>query len=278
MAADFEFSRTDAVVGSMVMTPPRAPTVIAKVAAIVEAIADADGLIGLSELSRRSGVPKASVHRLCQELVDWGIVERAGDAFRVGSKLFDLGQRAPLRRSLRDCALPSMEVLWATCQHTIHLAVWQNDEVLYLEKIPSPRASPTPSVVAGRVPLHCTATGKCLLAFGPHVLSDQILVRALTKRTPHTIVSSNDLAAALDVIRGRGWAAEHEEFALGFCSVAAPVFDRTGHAVASIAATGVSETFVDVALAELVVQAASETTHRIGGKAPTHHRASGDLT
>jgi DNA-binding IclR family transcriptional regulator len=275
VAADAELSRADSTLGSVVMTPETPsvvgpqPSVIGKVAAIVEAIADADGLIGLSELARRSGVPKASVHRLCQELVQWGIVERVGDAFRLGSKLFDLGQRAPLRRSLRDCALPAMEVLWATCQHTIHLAVWQNDEVLYLEKIPSPRASPTPSVVAGRVPFHCTATGKCLLAFGPPALSEQVLIRMLTKRTAHTIVDPKELAAGLEVIREQGWAAEHEEFALGFCSVAAPVFDRTGSAVASIAATGVSQTFIDTALAELVVKAASDTTRQIGGKRPT---------
>jgi DNA-binding IclR family transcriptional regulator len=138
--------------------------------------------------------------------------------------------------------------------------------VMYLEKIPSPKASPTPSVVAGRVPMHCTATGKCLLAFGPTALSDQILLRELTKRTPNTITGATELVGALEAIRQTGWAAEHEEFALGFCSVAAPVFDRTGHAVASIAATGVTETFVDTALAELVVQAANDATRRIGGK------------
>ncbi len=246
------------------------PSVIGKVAVIVETIADADGLIGLSELSRRSGVPKSSVHRLCHDLVQWGIIERAGDAFRLGSKLFDLGQRAPLRRSLRDGALPAMEVLWALCQHTIHLAVWQNDEVLYLEKIPSPRASPTPSVVAGRVPLHCTATGKVLLAFGPSTLSSQILVCELTKRTEHTVTDPRELHTSLEGIRRLGWAAEHEEFALGFCSVAAPVFDRYGHAVAAIAATATAKTFIDDALAELVVQAANDTTRRVGGRRPAN--------
>lgn len=210
------------------MTSGPSPSVLQKVRQILEALASADEPVGLSELARRSGVPKATVHRLCNELADWGVIERVGHGLRLGSRLFELGQRVPARRVLRDAALPFMEDLFVATRQTIHLAVPADLDAFYVERIAGSRSDPIPSRVGGRVPLHCTATGKCILAFGDQDVTNAVLGSALRRETPYTIHSPQLLAAALDDVRDQGYAVEREEHRAGYASVAAPVFGRGG--------------------------------------------------
>lgn len=212
-------------------------TVIGKVRLIVESLAAADGRVGLSELARRSGLAKPTVHRLCQELVAWGVVERAGAAFRLGRRLFELGQHVPGHRILRDAALPYMEELFVATRQTVHLAVVDGLEVLYLERITGRRSDRVPSQVAGRLPLHCTATGKCLLAFGPPALLEQAVERGLAPMTARSVVSPPVLRRELEQARVDGFAVEREEVAAGVMSVAAPVFAAGGRLTGALSIT-----------------------------------------
>ena len=131
--------------------------------------------LSLSELARRSGVAKASVHRLAGELVEWGLLERAGTNYRLGLRLFELGQMVPRQRILRDAALPYMEDLLVVTQETVHFAVRDGIDVLYIEKIIGHRGLRQQSRVAGRLPLYCTATGKMILAFSPQPILDEVI-------------------------------------------------------------------------------------------------------
>jgi DNA-binding IclR family transcriptional regulator len=210
-------------------------SVLGKVQVIVEALAA--GQMGLSELARRTGVAKASVHRLCNDLVEWGILERSGDSFRLGPRLFELGQRVPARRSLCDAALPFMEDLFVATMQNVHLAVLEGTEVMYAEKIVGRRSVPVPSQVGGRLPLHCTATGKCLLAFGPDELLARTIDSGLSARTHRSIVAIERLESELAAVRERGFALEKEEAHRGFASIAAPLFGARNHVVAAIAIT-----------------------------------------
>ncbi|HET6663016.1 MAG TPA: IclR family transcriptional regulator, partial [Acidimicrobiales bacterium] len=174
-----------------------APSVLGKVRSILDSLADG-GVLGLSELARRSGVAKPTVHRLCGELIDWGVVERSGDAFRLGPKLFELGGRVPGRRQFREAALPFVEDLFVATGQTVHLAVLDGHDVFYIERLTGRRFRPAPSAVADRLPLHCTATGKCLLAFGPPELLDAVVASGLPARTERSITDGAELAAELD--------------------------------------------------------------------------------
>src|SRR4051812_24950948 len=89
----------------------------------------------LTELSRRSGVPKASAYRLAQELVQWGLLERTGDTYQLGMRVFELGQRVPVAAVLRRVARPLLTDLFAATRATIHLAVLDGGHVLYVEKV-----------------------------------------------------------------------------------------------------------------------------------------------
>ncbi|MGQ0804141.1 MAG: IclR family transcriptional regulator [Actinomycetota bacterium] len=179
--------------------------------------------MGVSAIARQSGLPKSTVHRLCCELVDLGFLERRGTGFQLGVYLFEIGQRVTTARVLRDVALPFMEDLFVATGETIHLAVLQGTELLYLEKIVGHTPVVTPSKVGGRLPLYCTALGKAILAFSPPRLLDEVIAGGLLPRTPYTIVTADRLRSEIYAVRRAGVAIEREESRLGVVCAAAPL-------------------------------------------------------
>lgn len=239
---------------------------VGKVRVIVETLA-AQGRMGLSDLARATGVAKPTVHRLCQDLMSWGVVERSGDGFRLGDRLFELGQRVPTRRVLRDVAMPFMEELLHASGNTVHFGVPDGTDVVYLERISLRRGEAVPSEVAGRMPMHCTATGKCLLAFGPADSVETLIAGGLQPLTGYSIVDPRVLRADLDRTRQRGFAIEREEAKVGFMSVAGPVFERPGRLVGAVALTGTLHR-LDPSRIGLMV---SSATRAISAALAAHH-------
>jgi DNA-binding IclR family transcriptional regulator len=194
----------------------------------------------LTELSRRSGVPKASAYRLAQELVRWGLLERRGECYQLGMRIFELGQRVPASAVLRAVARPTLTDLFATTRATIHLAVLDGSHVLYLEKFAGEANVHSHSRVGGRLPASCTATGKLLLALSPSAEEqlDHFAETGLPHLTSRTVSSLDELRRQLSLIRARGFAIEIEETLPGFGSIAVPVAgaDGTVHAAVSAAA------------------------------------------
>lgn len=214
-----------------------ANSVLGKARLILEAFQLDDVDLSLSELSRRTGISKASVHRLSQELLEWGMLERSGAEYRLGMRAFELGSRVPRFRVLRDAVRPFMESLHFATKETVHLAVLDGLDVLYLEKIAGGPNAARPSRIAGRMPLHCSATGKVLLAFSPPDLLEQVLARPLERRTPSTVILPGVLTEQVRHIRRSGHAIEEEEVALGYCSVAVPLFGSSGLLLGALSIT-----------------------------------------
>lgn len=213
-------------------------SVIARVLTLLGAFDDGDQELTLAELSRRTGIPKPTAHRLLHELGGWGVVEHRGRGIRLGMRLFELGQLVPRQRELREAAGPFLADLADVTQETVHLAVADGVDVVYVEKL-SPRGSPRLcSRVGGRMPMHCTGVGKVLLAFGPPELLPDMVERGLVRRTPRTQVAPGMLHAELERVRAGGVAVENEESALGIACVAAPVVGVDGTAVAAVSITG----------------------------------------
>jgi DNA-binding IclR family transcriptional regulator len=205
-------------------------SVLGKARLILEAFGSDDDALSLTDLVRRTGLAKASVHRLAQELLGWGVLERKGSGYRLGMRLFEIGQRAPHLRILRDAALPYLEDLLLSTRETVHLAIRQGLDVLYVEKIIVHRGLSKQSRVAGRLPLYCTATGKAMLAFSSKDLLLEVSQSGLTPLTRHTISSPSVLWAQLRKVRTLQMATEWEETRLGYASMAAPVFGGDGGA------------------------------------------------
>jgi DNA-binding IclR family transcriptional regulator len=202
-------------------------SVLGKVRLILDAFTTESDELSLADLVRRSGVARATVHRLAQELITYGLLERTGTRYRLGLRLFELGQLVPRQRILRQAALPYMEDLLIATQETIHFAIGDGLDVFYIEKIIGHRGLNKQSRVAGRLPLYCTATGKAILAFSPETLLAEVVAQGLRPVTRHTTVSAAVLRKQIERIRHEHIAIEHEETRLGYSSMAVPVFSSS---------------------------------------------------
>ena len=131
------------------------------------------------------------------------------------------------------------------------------------------RTVPSPSRVAGRMPLYCTAIGKAILAYSPSEVVEQVIEAGLTRRTPYTIVSPQLLRECLAEVGRNGVAFDREEAALGLCCAAAPVFGQRHQVIAALSISG-STCRVDPEQMALTVKTASLSLSRVltGGVEP----------
>ncbi len=221
------------------MRPSEPPnSVLARTMTLLTAFRPGDTELTLAELARRTGIPKPTAHRLLAELALWNVVERTPGGIRLGMGLFELGQLAPLQRGLREAAAPFLSDLFEATHETVHRAVPDGVDVVYVQKLAGRHGPRIASRVGGRMPAYCTGVGKAMLAFGPPERLAAVVAAGLTRRTPRTVVAPGLLADELARVRERGVAEEHEESTVGIACVAAPVRDGGPHAVAAISITG----------------------------------------
>ncbi len=209
----------------------------------------------LSAIARRADLPKSTAHRILEVLREQDLVERVPEGYVLGRGLFELGELVPIKRRLRELALPFMEDLYEATHETIHLAVRDGLDVLYAEKIRGHSGVDVPSRVGGRLPMSSTGVGKTLLAFSPGALVDEVVSRPLRRLTPHSIVDPAVLQDELAAIRVAGVGYDREEAALGVSCVAAPVLVR-GEPIAALSITVPSTQLQPARLAPAVRTAA----------------------
>ena len=188
----------------------------------------------LSALARRAGMPLATAHRLVAELQRWGAVERRpGGEYVIGRRLWDLGLLAPVQSGLRQAASPFLHDLYGATLATVHLAVRDGGEVLYIDRLAGHVSVPVVSRVGSRLPMHATGVGKVLLAHAPEEVVAGVLGR-LTRVTAYTITQPARLLDQLRRVRADGFATTGEEMSLGACSVAVPVRGGSGTVAAAL--------------------------------------------
>ncbi|BCJ57232.1 IclR family transcriptional regulator [Micromonospora endophytica] len=200
---------------------------------ILQAFRSGDRKLRLNELAERTGMPKSTVHRLSQELIDHQLLARDSEGYELGLGLFELSALVPLKQRLRESALPFMQDLFLATHETVHLGVRQDLDVVYVEKIYGHSDLALPSRVGGRLPLSCTAVGKALLAFSADDVRATVLAKPLRRITANSIVDPERLRRELAEIRATGLAFESEEATVGRACVAAPVVVQ-GEAVAAM--------------------------------------------
>jgi len=214
-------------------------SLLSRAAAIVGAFDDRDPVVSLVELSRRTGLPKSTVHRIVGELVTLRVLERHDDGYRLGMWLFERGELVPGHRSLSEAALPVMEDLREATRQRIHLAVLDGVDVVYVE-ILGTGGLEVVSRTGGRLPAHATGVGKAMLAYSPAATVQARIEAGLPRLTPRTISTSGGLVRELRKIRSVGMALDLEEAQLGVSCVAAPVFGADRKVAAGLSVTGVT--------------------------------------
>jgi DNA-binding IclR family transcriptional regulator len=210
----------------------------AKAVAVLEAFRGASAVLGVTEISARTGLSKSTVHRLLAVLVEGRLMQRNGNRYMLGRALFELGSLVPdcRPRSLREAAIPAMSELYATTRATVSLAVLEDGEVLFMEKLFGPTSMPTPIRPGIRMPALCTGVGKAMVAFSTPEVIAQHLSRPLTPLTPRSVVDTALLRSHLRVVRETGIAHDREESQLGARSVAVPIA-RLGVPVGALSVT-----------------------------------------
>ena len=209
-------------------------TVASRVLALLGAFDSRHRNLSLSELARRADMPVPTAHRLVGELVEWGaLVRRPSGDYVVGSRMWDIGLLAPVRSGLRQIASPFLNDLYGATLATVHLAVRDGSEVLYLDRMSGHTSVPVVSQVGSRLPLYATGVGKVLLAYVPEDVQTEVL-GALVRITPYTITQPGRLRDELARVHREGYASTSEEMSLGACSVAVPVKTSEGQVVAAI--------------------------------------------
>jgi IclR family transcriptional regulator, acetate operon repressor len=202
---------------------------------ILAAFADDRPELGVSELARELGMHKSTASRLLATLEARGLVRRAGDRFTPGPELVRLGALAARGADLVATARPALRRLADETRETVNLAVREGDSVLNLHQVETSHFVGLTDWTGKKTPLHATANGKALLAWGAGRLP-----RERRRLTARTIVGDSELRAELERTRRRGWAQAVEELEAGLNSVAAPVFDASGRCVAAVSVAGPS--------------------------------------
>jgi DNA-binding IclR family transcriptional regulator len=210
-------------------------------ARLLKEFGSAEGELGVSELSRRLGLGKSTVHRLLATLSAERILEHnpATGTYRLGLLVYELGARVSMHRVLHDAATTVIEELRNATKETIQIAVLDGREVVYVERLESPHTLRLFGRIGHRMPAHSTSTGKVLLAFLPQERLEVLLREwPLERKTPQTITEAPQLLAELALVRTRGWAENLGESEVGVSSVAAPIRNARGEVIAALSAAG----------------------------------------
>ena len=239
-------------------------SVLDRVTAVFEAFGEHDEGLGVSELARRANLPKSTVSRIAADLVGQRFLDRDGDMLYLGVRLFELGQTVSQPRRLRQLALPVMTELRDATGQTVHLAVLDGVDVVFIAIVRGgPLAAPL-ARVGGRLPAHATALGKAILAFSPKEVVERIVHGGLVRRTPHTLVEPSALQRELVDIRRTGTATELQECAIGRTCTASPILGHGGAPLAAISVTASLDAVVPDRVAPAVRAAGMTLSRRLG--------------
>ena len=202
---------------------------------ILDCFTAASPALTLSDIARRLGRPASSTHRQLRELTRWGALERdEAGRYSIGLHLWEVGALAPRSKGLREAALPFLEDLYEATHENVQVAVLDGDEVVYVERLFSHRATPIIVRPGARLPLHATGVGQVLLAHAGTEQVNAVLSRPLKRYTQYTLADPAGLRRELAAIRRDGYAISDRQFELVSASVAAPIYGPGNTVVAAL--------------------------------------------
>jgi IclR family transcriptional regulator, KDG regulon repressor len=248
---------------------------------VLKVFTDGEPELGISSIAQRLGLAKSTVHRLAVTLASEGFLEQnpQNGRYRLGLSLFSLGALVRQRMDISHQALSLLTALRDQTQETVHLAILDETSIMYLHNMESAQAIGTRSYIGTRKPAFCTSEGRVLLAFNSPELTASVLKEELVQRTPKTTTNPKTLRLLLEEVRRNGYATDDEESEIGMRSVAAPIRDITGKAIAAVGLAGPIQRLTKKELRRLVPQVittASGISARMGYRVPSLTVVQGD--
>jgi IclR family pca regulon transcriptional regulator len=200
----------------------------------------------LSEVAARTGLTRATARRLLLTLGQLGYVSSNGRRFSLTPRVLDLGYAYLSSLNVQQIAQPYLEALSDRVHESVSVTVLDGADIVYVARVPTKRIMTISLGLGSRLPAYCTSMGRVLLAeLGPDELA-AALPGSLERHTEHTVTTSGELAVVLKQVRAQGWALVDQELEMGLRSVAAPLRDASGRAVAAMnVSTQVARTSVD---------------------------------
>ena len=252
--------------------PPQRLSSVATAVRLLKSFTEGEAEIGVTSLARRLGVAKSTVYRLASTLVSEGMLEqnRENEKYRLGVALFGLGALVRQRMNVSTEARPYLFDLREATNETIHLALLDGADILYVYDLESTQAIRMRANLGERKPALCTAEGRAMLAFRPEAEVETLMRQGFRPRTPKTVTDLDKLRAALADVRRLGFAREDEQSELGMRSIAAPIRDASGDVVAAVGMAGPLQRLSDKVLAQYAPQVAETArviSTRLGYKA-----------
>jgi DNA-binding IclR family transcriptional regulator len=231
------------------------------------AAAGPDG-VSLNELAGAVTTAKSTTHRYVATLVELGAVRRdAAGRLHLGLKLIELAGALLGSDDLGTVADPILKELVATTGETVHLGRPAGGELVYVAKVESPQSVRLVSRIGARLPMHCSAMGKAVLAALDEEARQAQLAAPREARTRHTIVSEAQLLEELARVREQGFAIDDEENEVGVRCVGAAILDARGepHGAISVSAPAARMTLARAQrTAPDVIRAAHEIARLLG--------------
>jgi IclR family transcriptional regulator, pca regulon regulatory protein len=202
---------------------------LARGLAVIRAFDGTRPELGLSEVSRATGLTRATARRLLLTLVRLGYVRQDGSRFSLRPRVLELGYSYLSALSLPELAQPHMEALVAEVNESSSIAVLDDTEIVYVVRVPTSRIMSITIAVGTRLPAYATSMGRVLLGdLDPDALEDRLARMELRGLTPTTVADVAALRAELERGRRQGWAAVDQELEQGVRSVAVPIRDASG--------------------------------------------------
>jgi len=202
-------------------------------------IARSDRGVRTTDVAAELNLTKSNAYRLLRTLEAAGFVRQnlENKDFVASTKLWELGTQVMSRLDLRERASDALRWLADASRETVHLAILDGAEVIYIDKIDSPEPVASYTRLGGRAPAYCVATGKALLSGLPaHELT--ALLPSLTQYSPSTITDPDALNADLAAARSRGFAINRGEWRDAVWGLASPIRNTAGVAVAAVGVSG----------------------------------------
>ncbi len=241
----------------------------------------AEGPLRFAELEERSGLPKATLHRILNELIDERFVQLDERAltYNAGYRILEMANRVWTRSDIRMLARDQLLALNALSGETVQIAVHADTHAVVIDHVESSQSVRLSISVGNKAPVYCSGAGKVMLAWCDAEQREGIFSRiSFARYTSNTLTSLPELRADLAKISERGYALDLGEHFLGTNCIAAPIVDHAGQAIAGISITAPSfRVGVDelVQWKEPLIAAAAEVSRRLaprtGGPAEASH-------
>lgn len=248
------------------MPRPSGSNAVEKTLAVLDALGDYERI---ADIAAATGLHKSTVHRILQDFARLGFA-RATDrgTYQGGARILGLAGRVLARTDAAERARPELIALQEECGGTVHLAMLDGDEAVYVAKVEGSKPYRMASRVGMALPLHSTSIGKAALAALPEPEMRALLARLpLPARTARTITDPDKLFAHLEEVRARGWSVDDEENEVGVRCVGAAVLDHTRRVLGAVSVSQLTsdpETRSPEELGPRVAKAATTISRLLG--------------